>query len=80
MGFKKDYHETSLHIGSRLLDKLRGTAPEHLTTDCLSCRVQFQQVLQLEVSHPVEILRDAYRRACPASPVSLGQLAQTVAA
>ena len=67
MGFKKDYHETSLKIGARLIDKIRAAAPGHLTTDCLSCRIQFQQVLPVEVSHPVELLWDAYRRHRPVS-------------
>jgi glycerol-3-phosphate dehydrogenase subunit C len=85
MGFKNDYHETSLKIGARLIDKIRAAAPERLVTDCLSCRVQFQHTMPFErftseVSHPVEILRDAYRRFRPASPLSLAQPAQTVAA
>ena len=61
MGFKRDFHATSLRIGARLLDKVRATAPERLTTDCLSCRLQFQQALPVAVAHPVELLRAAYR-------------------
>jgi len=30
-------------------------------TDCLSCRLQFNQLLPHKVLHPVEILREAYR-------------------
>jgi glycerol-3-phosphate dehydrogenase subunit C len=67
MGFKKDYHETSLKIGARLIDKIRVAAPERVVTDCLSCRIQFQQTLPFEVSHPVELLWDAYRRHRPVS-------------
>ncbi|MBI4984501.1 MAG: FeS-binding protein [Rhodocyclales bacterium] len=61
MGFKKDFHETSLTIGARLTRKIAAAVPERLATDCLSCRLQFQQMLPYEVLHPVEILRDAYR-------------------
>jgi glycerol-3-phosphate dehydrogenase subunit C len=35
--------------------------PEILVTDCLSCRLQFNQLLPHKVLHPVEILREAYR-------------------
>jgi glycerol-3-phosphate dehydrogenase subunit C len=61
MGFKKDFHETSLTIGGRLTDKIKAAAPERMATDCLSCRMQFQQMLPYQVSHPVEILRESYR-------------------
>jgi glycerol-3-phosphate dehydrogenase subunit C len=60
MGFKKDFHETSLSIGSRLTDKITAAAPERVATDCLSCRLQFQQMLPCEVSHPIEILQESY--------------------
>ncbi len=67
MGFKKNFHETSLRIGSRLTDKISAAAPERLVTDCLSCRLQFRQMLPFEVFHPVEILREAYRNFRPAA-------------
>lgn len=62
MGFKKEFHQTSLTIGARLTDKMQAAAPGQLATDCLSCRLQFQQMLPYEVSHPVEMLRAAYQR------------------
>jgi glycerol-3-phosphate dehydrogenase subunit C len=61
MGFKKDFHATSLRIGARLIDKIGAEMPERLLTDCLSCRLQFQQVLPFPVSHPVELLWESYR-------------------
>ena len=66
MGFKKEFHESSLKIGSRLFDKINAAAPERLATDCLSCRIQFQQVLPFDVAHPVELLWEAYRGFQPA--------------
>lgn len=65
MGFKRSFHGTSLSIGRRLRDKVKAEEPETLLTDCLSCRMQFQQMLPLPVAHPVEILREAYRRWAP---------------
>jgi glycerol-3-phosphate dehydrogenase subunit C len=35
--------------------------PELLVTDCLSCRLQFKQLLPNKVFHPVEILWEAYK-------------------
>ena len=60
MGFKRDFHETSLHLGRRLMDKIRELNPQRLVTDCLSCRLQFNQLLPYQVQHPIEILRKAY--------------------
>jgi glycerol-3-phosphate dehydrogenase subunit C len=61
MGFKRDFHEASIELGSRLIDKIREMNPETLVTDCLSCRLQFNQLLPQKVLHPVEILLKAYR-------------------
>jgi len=61
MGFKRDFHGTSLRIGARLLDKIGAAAHERLATDCLSCRIQFEQALEVTVAHPVELLRESYR-------------------
>ena len=61
MGFKRDFHETSIHLGNRLMDRIKELAPERLITDCLSCRLQFNQLLPYKVLHPVEILREAYK-------------------
>jgi Fe-S oxidoreductase len=48
-------------LGMRLTDNIKVAAPERVATDCLSCRLQFQQMLPYEVFHPIEILREAYR-------------------
>jgi glycerol-3-phosphate dehydrogenase subunit C len=61
MGFKQDFHLSSIKLGSRLMDKISEMNPEILVTDCLSCRLQFNQLLPHKVLHPVEILREAYR-------------------
>ena len=60
MGFKRDFHEVSTQMGSRLMQKIREIDPERLVSDCLSCRIQFNQLLAYRVSHPIEILQEAY--------------------
>jgi glycerol-3-phosphate dehydrogenase subunit C len=60
MGFEKDFHEFSLKLGRDLMEKIQEMDPERLVTDCLSCRMQFNQLLPYEVVHPIEILRESY--------------------
>jgi glycerol-3-phosphate dehydrogenase subunit C len=59
MGFKKSFHESSLTLGSDLIEKIREMNPDMLVTDCLSCRMQFNQLLPYEVVHPIEILKES---------------------
>lgn len=60
MGFKRDFHEVSVEMGSRLMKKIRTIDPERLVSDCLSCRLQFNQLLPYQVFHPIEILNESY--------------------
>ena len=60
MGFKKDFHAASIQMGSPLMEKIEQLNPDILVTDCLSCRLQFNQMGNYLVKHPIEILRQAY--------------------
>lgn len=60
MGFKREFHHASVHLGSRLIDKIKEINPEHIVTDCLSCRLQFNELTSYKVFHPIEVLRKAY--------------------
>ncbi len=60
MGFKREFHESSIRLGQRLMDKIRQIDPDRIVTDCLSCRLQFNQCLPHPVSHPIEVLKKAY--------------------
>ncbi len=62
MGFKRDFYESSVKLGKRLMAKIRALNPEKLVTDCLSCRLQFNQLLPYKVFHPIEILNEAYSK------------------
>jgi glycerol-3-phosphate dehydrogenase subunit C len=61
MGFKREFHEASIHLGSRLMEKIKEADPDYIVTDCLSCRLQFNQMLPYKVYHPVEILNNPSR-------------------
>jgi glycerol-3-phosphate dehydrogenase subunit C len=60
MGFKSDFHKHSVKIGSRLKARIRQLDPERLLTDCLSCRMQFNQISTYAVYHPIEIIKESY--------------------
>jgi len=60
MGFKKVFHESSVQLGKRLMHKIKQAQPDRLVTDCLSCRLQFKQLLPYEVYHPIELLKESY--------------------
>lgn len=60
MGFKREFYKTSLKMGSRLIGKIKDVDPQWLVTDCLSCRLQFDQMTPYNVLHPIEILKKSY--------------------
>ena len=59
MGFKEDFFSASLQQGRPLFEAIDSLSPERIVTECLSCRLQFDQALGLPVYHPVEILAEA---------------------
>ena len=62
MGFKREFHQASIHLGGRLMQKIKALNPENIVTDCLSCRLQFTQLTPYRVIHPIEVLNQAYSR------------------
>lgn len=60
MGYKRTFHHASLAMGRGLMERTVATDPARVVTECLGCRVQFQQMSSYPVSHPVELLERAY--------------------
>ena len=60
MGFKEKFHPLSIRIGSRLMARLRSLNPDVVATDCLSCRMQFNQLTPYAVVHPIQLIHQAY--------------------
>jgi glycerol-3-phosphate dehydrogenase subunit C len=58
-GFKAAAHERSVAIATPLMERIDQALPDYLVTDCLSCRVQFEQLRGYQVIHPVELLWQA---------------------
>ena len=60
MGFKREFHDKSIQLGSTLMKQITDMNPDKLITDCLSCRMQFNHLLPYDVLHPIEILQKSY--------------------
>ena len=60
MGFKEEFHHKSIKIASSLMAKIRRLNPDIITTDCLSCRLQFSQLTPYGQLHPIQIIQKAY--------------------
>jgi glycerol-3-phosphate dehydrogenase subunit C len=60
MEFKQDFHSASIKMGSRLMAKIKEIHPQQLATNCLSCRLQFNQLTPYKVFNPIEILKKSY--------------------
>ena len=71
MGFKEQFHHKSIRIASSLMAKIRRLNPDVITTDCLSCRLQFSQLTPYRQLHPIQIIQKAYDKDSE-------QVAQTV--
>ena len=56
MGFKASFHRASLAMGAPLMATINRMAPDVIATDCLSCRLQLNQMSSIPVRHPVELL------------------------
>jgi len=59
-GFKRDFMTLPFSWDAPLMEKLRTVNPDRIVTDCLSCRLQFNQLLRYEVVHPIEVLKESY--------------------
>ena len=60
-GFKEEKYEVSMAIGNRLFERVAETAPEMVTTECATCRMQIEHGTAKQTIHPVEVLLKAYQ-------------------
>ena len=58
-GFKKEYHELSQKIGSKLFSSLKATGCDYVITDCETCKWQIEAGCSLPVLNPIEVLARA---------------------
>ncbi|MCX7821861.1 MAG: heterodisulfide reductase-related iron-sulfur binding cluster [Syntrophobacterales bacterium] len=55
-GFFSTYHDKSMQLGRKLIDLIGKLKPRGIITECLSCRIQFEQISSYPVVHPLEVL------------------------
>jgi glycerol-3-phosphate dehydrogenase subunit C len=60
VGLKRDFYQAGVEMGKGLMQHVQGLNPEKILTDCFGCQLQFKQLLSYPVSHPVEVLAQAY--------------------
>jgi glycerol-3-phosphate dehydrogenase subunit C len=60
MGYKEYFHPLSIRIASKLIGRMKDIHPDVIATDCLSCRLQFNQTTTYKVTHPLEIIMESY--------------------
>jgi len=57
LGYKKSFHTLSLKTGHALFKQFESEKDRTIVTDCLSCRLQFAQVVDQKIVHPIELLQ-----------------------
>nr|WP_321401605.1 heterodisulfide reductase-related iron-sulfur binding cluster [uncultured Desulfobacter sp.] len=57
LGYKESFHKLSLKTGQSLFKQVESEKARTILTDCLSCRLQFSQVFDRKVFHPIELLK-----------------------
>ncbi|MBZ5552365.1 MAG: anaerobic glycerol-3-phosphate dehydrogenase subunit C [Acidobacteriia bacterium] len=62
-GFKKENFDLSMEIGNLLFDEIKKTGVKTVTTSCGTCNIQVKQGTQLNVIHPMRVLKEAYEKA-----------------
>ena len=60
-GFKSQNYELSMQMGAPLFAALEQAAPSAVATGCGTCQIQITAGTGLPVTHPVALLRKAYR-------------------
>lgn len=61
LGYKTCFQPYAQKIGKPLFERLLSEQDRIILTDCLSCKLQFQQTLPMDVFHPVELIQKIYQ-------------------
>ena len=62
-GFHKDNYETSMKVGQKLFDAIKGDNYHKVVCDCGTCRMQIEHGTDTEAIHPIRILAKAYKKS-----------------
>jgi len=59
-GMQARFHEASLGVARKMLDRIGESAPDHIATDCPLSALRIEEGLGRKALHPVVLLRHAY--------------------
>jgi Fe-S oxidoreductase len=59
-GMKREYFDASLKVASPVIRQVQEDAPDRVSSDCALAGLQITQGTGKRVSHPIELLREAY--------------------
>jgi Fe-S oxidoreductase len=59
-GMKRQYYDASRKVASPVFRRVEETAPDRVCSDCALAGLQIAQGTGRRVSHPIEVLREAY--------------------
>jgi FAD/FMN-containing dehydrogenase/Fe-S oxidoreductase len=59
-GMKAGTYDFAAAVGKPLFDRVAEVAPDLLASECSTCRMQLQQMTEVEAVHPVVLLAEAY--------------------
>ena len=62
-GMQARFHDASMKVAGKMLDRLRGAEATHLATDCPLAALRIEEGLGRRPVHPVVLLRQAYGNA-----------------
>jgi len=59
-GVKRSNYMVSMAIGRALFEEIIRLAPDLVTTECPGCKMQISQGTGITVTHPIQIVKEAY--------------------
>jgi Fe-S oxidoreductase len=59
-GMQKRFHDESLKVASKMLERISAAEPDHVSTDCPLAALRIEEGLGRKALHPVVLLRYAY--------------------
>ncbi len=59
-GMQARFHEASMTVANKMLDRIDQAGPDHIATDCPLSALRIEEGLQRKAVHPVVLMRHAY--------------------
>jgi glycerol-3-phosphate dehydrogenase subunit C len=59
-GMQAKFHDASLGVARKLVERLREAEPDHVATDCPLAALRIREALGVTALHPIVLLRRAY--------------------